>query len=71
MMKVRRFVYGDIYRITPAGKVCAAVIALLGMGFFALRAGILASGFAEQLRHGREHEVRLCPHCHRPLPRDE
>ncbi len=58
--------YGDIYPVTVAGKLLAGVMALLGIGFIALPAGILASGFAEEVRkrHG-EHQV--CPHCGKDL----
>ena len=42
--------YGDIYPITPIGKILGAIIALLGIGTFALPAGILASGFAEEIQ---------------------
>lgn len=38
--------YGDIYPITPLGKLLAAVSAILGVGLVALPAGILASGFS-------------------------
>ncbi len=54
--------YGDVYPITPLGKFLGAVIALLGIGMFALPAGILASGFAEELQRKRG-EKRICPHC--------
>lgn len=54
--------YGDIYPITPIGKFLGAIIALLGIGMFALPAGILSSGFAEEIQ--RKHENRrICPHC--------
>lgn len=52
--------YGDIYPVTPLGKVLGAFIALLGIGLFALPAGILASGFGEELRH---REQKTCPRC--------
>ena len=52
--------YGDVYPVTPVGKLLASVIAVLGIGLFALATGILASGFAEEL-HGEE--TRVCPHC--------
>lgn len=54
--------YGDIYPVTVAGRVLGAAIAILSIGLFALPAGILASGFAEEMRRGRE-EVSRCPHC--------
>jgi voltage-gated potassium channel len=53
--------YGDVYPVTPLGKVLGAVIAFLGVGMFALPAGILASGFAETIH--RKREQTTCPHC--------
>lgn len=52
--------YGDIYPITALGKLLAAVMALLGVGLFALPAGILASGFAEEIKN---QDTKNCPHC--------
>lgn len=52
--------YGDVYPITALGKFLGAIIALLGVGMFALPAGIIASGFAEAVRNKR---VSKCPHC--------
>lgn len=46
--------YGDVYPITPIGKVLAGVTAVLGIGLVAAPTGILASGFAEALREQRE-----------------
>ena len=53
--------YGDVYPVTLAGRLLASVIAMLGIGLFALPAGILAGGFAEELH--RKDEVARCPHC--------
>lgn len=50
--------YGDVYPVTPLGKVLAAVIAILGTGLFALPASILASGFITEDRSSQR-----CPHC--------
>jgi voltage-gated potassium channel len=52
--------YGDIFPVTPLGKVLGGIIALLGIGLFALPAGILASGFSDELRRK---EPRTCPRC--------
>jgi voltage-gated potassium channel len=51
--------YGDIYPITPLGKVLGAFIGIIGIGLFALPAGILAGGFAETLQRRKV----VCPHC--------
>lgn len=65
--------YGDLVPITTGGKILGGCITLLGIGIFALPAGIMASGFTQELqrklqaakrdqsdRHGN---VYLCPHC--------
>ncbi|RUO66022.1 voltage-gated potassium channel [Pseudidiomarina planktonica] len=46
--------YGDVTPITAGGKFFGGMITIVGMGMVALPAGILASGFAEQLAHRRE-----------------
>lgn len=63
--------YGDVFPITPLGKVLGAFIALLGVGIFALPAGILASGFAEEVsrRHRKKVDCR-CPHCGEDISTD-
>lgn len=54
--------YGDIYPITPMGKFLSAIISLLGIGLFAMPAGILSAGFIEEIRKRKE-SVKICPHC--------
>ena len=46
--------YGDISPITPGGRFVTVVLALVGIGIFAIPAAILASGFTDQLRANRE-----------------
>jgi len=46
--------YGDISPITPAGRAITIVIALLGIGIFAIPAAILSSALSDQLRIERE-----------------
>jgi voltage-gated potassium channel len=41
--------YGDMVPVTTFGKVIGGAIAVLGLGMVALPAGLLASGFSEQL----------------------
>ncbi len=54
--------YGDMFPITPLGKFFATIIAVLGIGMFALPAGILGSGFIEELQK-KNKTPRKCPHC--------
>jgi voltage-gated potassium channel len=54
--------YGDIYPVTALGKILGAIIAMLGIGLFALPAGILGSGFFEYIQE-RGHNPKKCPHC--------
>ena len=46
--------YGDISPVTPMGRALTVVLALLGIGIFAIPAGLLASAFTDQLRIDRE-----------------
>ena len=56
--------YGDTYPITALGQTIAAVIAILGIGMFALPAGLLGAGFVDALAaHRSEEPERRCPHC--------
>ena len=57
--------YGDVYPITPLGKLLGGVIAVLGLGLVALPTGILASGFAEEVQRKRNNHT--CPHCGKHL----
>ena len=54
--------YGDVYPITIAGRAMAGVMAILGIGLFALPAGILGSGFIEAIQQ-RAESRNVCPHC--------
>ncbi len=60
--------YGDIYPVTPLGKLLGSLIALLGVGIIALPAGILASGFNEAIK--KESKKSKCPHCGKDLDED-
>ena len=41
--------YGDVFPVTAGGRLLAGVIAILGIGLFALPAGILGSGFMDEM----------------------
>lgn len=55
--------YGDIYPVTPWGRLIGASVSILGIGMFALPAGILASGFAEEISRNKSKRGLVCPHC--------
>ena len=54
--------YGDVYPITSFGKLIGSMIALIGVGLFALPAGIIASGFYEEISNRRK-GAQECPNC--------
>ncbi len=68
--------YGDMHPVTPIGKFLGGIIALMGIGLFALPAGILAGGFSSELQKIAEsHESSeksnlICPHCGKELPKN-
>jgi len=58
--------YGDIHPDTGPGKVLGAVIAVLGIGMFALPTSILGAAFVEEMSKGRARAAapaQTCPHC--------
>ena len=46
--------YGDVYPITPLGRMAASCIALAGIGLVALPAGVFASAFSDVIRDESE-----------------
>ncbi len=55
--------YGDVYPVTMSGKAIGTIIAILGVGLFALPAGILGSGFMEEVEKRKQRHPYVCPHC--------
>ena len=51
--------YGDIFPVTSMGKILGSISAIFGIGLFALPAGLLASGFSDEMQK----EKMFCPHC--------
>jgi voltage-gated potassium channel len=54
--------YGDMYPITVLGKIIAGIVSFLGIGVFAIPAGIISSGFMENIKI-----TKKCPHCDKIL----
>lgn len=42
--------YGDVYPVTPLGKLVGSIVALSGIALFALPAGIIVSGLVESIQ---------------------
>lgn len=67
--------YGDVYPITPLGRVLGGIIAILGIGLFALPTSILASGFSERLdvfaKRKKQAAITKCPHCGKEIYEEE
>lgn len=55
--------YGNVYPVTAAGSVMAAVVQILAIGFVAVPTSILGSGFIQEMQS----EARRCPHCGKDL----
>jgi voltage-gated potassium channel len=62
--------YGDVYPKTVFGKLIGGLIAVLGVGMFALPAGIIASGFAERIAR-KPRRTLICPHCGKEISEDD
>lgn len=55
--------YGDIYPITPIGQFLGGIIAIVGIGLFALPTGILASGFSDEISKKKISSETICNKC--------
>ncbi len=58
--------YGDVYPVTPVGKLFASIISLVGIGIIAIPTGIIAAGFSSVIneRGAAEKDSRkFCPYC--------
>jgi voltage-gated potassium channel len=53
--------YGDIYPVTSIGKLFGASLALMGIGLFALPAGIIAAGFSTEVQRKKEKVNQALP----------
>lgn len=62
--------YGDVFPITGLGRSLTAFISILGIGMFALPAGILASGFSAEFQKLKKNK-NTCPHCGEELTNNE
>ncbi len=56
--------YGDIYPITPTGKILSSAIAIIGIGVLALPTGIISSAFINRIAKEKTNDKECeCPNC--------
>jgi len=55
--------YGDMVPHTSIGKLLTGIFSLMGVALFALPAGIITSGFLEEIRKSRKSQQIICPNC--------
>jgi voltage-gated potassium channel len=64
--------YGDLAPVTAGGRALGGLVAVLGIGMFALPAGLLGAAFVDELGKARQRVQGTapgsCPHCGKPLP---
>lgn len=67
--------YGDMSPVTDAGRAFGGVVAIVGIGMFALPAGLLGAAFVDELarrraqhpsQQGEAGAAERCPHCGKP-----
>ncbi len=63
--------YGDMVPVTTLGKVLSGLISFSGLAIFALPAGIITSGFLEEINKTKKRKHEHCPHCGHSLENDE
>jgi voltage-gated potassium channel len=68
--------YGDLAPVTAAGRALGGIVAVLGIGMFALPAGLLGAAFVDELakararlHHHSDGKAPHCPHCGGELPK--
>lgn len=62
--------YGDVYPITPMGRFLGGIIAIIGIGLFALPTGILAAGFSNEISQGQQKNP-ICPTCGQTIEKNK
>ncbi|WP_417307428.1 ion transporter [Devosia sp.] len=53
--------YGDVYPVTPIGRLFASITAVIGIGLIALPAGIVASAFSEAFTRRHDPDLETDP----------
>jgi voltage-gated potassium channel len=59
--------YGDMIPVTVMGKIFSSLVLFAGVAMLALPAGIITSGFLEELGKSKKQRALHCPHCGKPI----
>lgn len=59
--------YGDMIPMSTGGKILAGLISIIGVGMYALPAGILSAGISDHIRSHKHGGSKHCPHCGKEL----
>lgn len=51
--------YGDVYPITPLGRIMAGITAITGIGLIAMPTGILAAAFSDAIQQERDRKAAV------------
>jgi voltage-gated potassium channel len=70
IMTITTVGYGDLYPVTPFGKVIAGLLACSGIALIALPAGIFTSGLVAEMNRSRNEDGQTCPHCGKPIGKE-
>ena len=62
--------YGTVIPITFIGKILTGIIAIIGIGLFALPAGILGSGFIEAIQTTKIDQT-FCSNCNKKIMKND
>ncbi|MBN2712888.1 MAG: ion transporter [Planctomycetes bacterium] len=62
--------YGDAVPVTTIGKLMSSVISIMGIGIFALPAGIIAGNIEKVWKVDANKDI-TCPHCGESFPSDK
>jgi voltage-gated potassium channel len=55
--------YGDLYPITPIGRLFGGMVTVVGIAMLAIPTGILGAAFVEETQTRASSPTLVCPHC--------
>ncbi len=55
--------YGDLYPITPIGRLFGGLVTVVGIAMLAIPTGILGAAFVEETQNRESNPTLVCPQC--------